>query len=70
MIRRNVSGRLEKLEGRVLAPDNRVVLKVAFVNSDGTMAPGGFTIDPWAMPVEGTGRGRISTRGRPDGPGG
>jgi hypothetical protein len=31
-----------------LPPENRVVLKIAFVNSDGTVAPGGFTIDQWA----------------------
>jgi hypothetical protein len=31
--------------GRALPPEPRVVLKVVFINSDGTAAPGGFTVD-------------------------
>jgi hypothetical protein len=57
MINRNVSRRLEQLEGRVLPPENRVVLRIVFVNTDGTVAPGGFTLDPWAALGDGKERG-------------
>jgi hypothetical protein len=49
MISRNISRRLEQLEERVLPPENRVVLRVVFVHSDGTVAAGGFTVDPWGV---------------------
>jgi hypothetical protein len=57
MISRNLSRRLEKLEECVLPPENRVVLRIVFVNTDGSVAPGGFTVDPWGALADGTDRG-------------
>jgi hypothetical protein len=48
MTNRNLSRRLEKLEARMLPPATRHVIRVVYVNTDGTVAPGGFTVDPWA----------------------
>lgn len=47
MVSRKLTRRLEQLEDRVLPAENRVMLRIDFVNSDGTVAPGGFTVDPW-----------------------
>jgi hypothetical protein len=57
MISRNLSRRLEKLEERVLPPENRVVLRIVFVNTDGTVPSGGFTFDPWGALGDGKDRG-------------
>jgi hypothetical protein len=46
MISRNLSRRLGMLEERVPPPEDQVVIRLAFVNTDGTWAPGGFTLDP------------------------
>jgi hypothetical protein len=52
MVSRNFSRRLEQLEECVLPPESRVVLRIVFVNTDGTVAPCGFTIDPWSRAEE------------------
>jgi hypothetical protein len=48
MISRNYSRRLEQLEERMLPPENRVVLRVLFMNKDYTEPSGGYIVDPWS----------------------
>jgi hypothetical protein len=62
MTSRNFLRRLEQLKGRALPPENVVVLTVVFVNSDGTVAPCGFTVDPWARRDEHRGQDKTKLR--------
>jgi len=61
MISSNVSRRLEPLEERVAPPATRHVLRIVFVNTDGTVAPGGFTVDPWARREQDRGQDKTRT---------
>jgi hypothetical protein len=45
MIRSHVTKRLERLERRILPPRVKRVIKVVFVDTDGTTV-GGFTVGP------------------------
>ena len=64
MISRNLSRRLEHLEERMLSPADRVVLRIVFVNTDGTVAPGGsrWIRGPRSRIVKLEARGRQSRR--------
>ena len=44
MIKQNVIQRLKRLEDRILPSGLLHIIKVIYVNSDGTQAPGGYTV--------------------------
>jgi len=48
MISRNLTKRLKRLEERILPPTEVHLLRVVFVDTDGTEV-GGFTVSPWAV---------------------